>query len=238
MYLTSAEAAELSSEVAHMPMHESIEVAIFPNTLDFSRVAGILSGTRVKMGAQNVAWVPQGAYTGATSAVLFAAAGATHALVGHSERRHVFGESKEDTRKKMEACIDANLIPVLCMGETKQDREEGKREYRLKNQMISALQNLDVGTAIIAYEPVWAISSGGEGEACDPQEAEEVHAWIKEEIKTLTGMVLPVIYGGSVDEKNVLPFTSCSSVDGVLVGHASTHGASLLGLIQRLSGKE
>lgn len=233
MYLTAAEATALAQDIA-VPTSDAT-VAVFPNTLDFERVHDVV-GASIATGAQNVAWTPQGAYTGATSARLFKEAGATYALVGHSERRHVFGESNEDVRKKLEACIDAGLIPVLCIGETKEDLDNDKKEYRLKKQLMKACEGLDgIETLIVAYEPVWAISKGGVGESCSPEQAEKTHLWIKNELKQYTNADIPVIYGGSVKAENVVSFTSLPSVEGVLIGSASTRADSFKAILSAVS---
>lgn len=232
MYLSHAEAVTLAQNLKeHMTSHEH-EVVVFPNTISFAAVKTVVDET-VMVGAQNVGWTPRGAYTGATSAAVFAEVGASHALVGHSERRHVFGESNEDIRKRLEACIDAGITPVLCIGETKEDRAAGKTEYRLKKQLMHAFEhlNLNGNDMVVAYEPVWAISKGGEGEPCMPEEAERMHIWIQEEIKQYTDQEIPIIYGGSVNAENVLTYTSESHVAGVLVGHASTKHDAFLAII-------
>lgn len=233
MYLTSNEARTLADEVASLEIPDDMKVVVLPNTIDFVSVTATLSAAGIQTGAQNVAWVPQGAYTGATSSYLFKQAGASYALVGHSERRHIFNESNNAIQKKMQACLDQELIPILCIGETQEDLDLGKREYRLKNQIMKALEGIVISTdkLLVAYEPVWAISGSGKGAACDPLQAEETHAWIKEELKQYTSTSVPVLYGGSVDKNNVVSFVSCNSIDGVLVGSASTHIDEFRGIV-------
>ena len=152
-------------------------------------------------------------------------------MVGHSERRYVFGESDDDVRKKIESCLDAGLIPVICIGETGEDRDDNKREYRLKKQIMKAFENLDLGgrEVIVAYEPVWAI---GTGNACNPDDADDIHGWIKIEVGQYVSNNIPVIYGGSVDAKNVVSYLSREMVDGVLPGSASTKFETFLPLIR------
>lgn len=235
MYLSHAEAVHLASAIAGRGVADSLHMAVFPNTLSLTEVQAKLSESAIAVGAQTVAWTPQGAYTGATSAALFMQAGCTYALVGHSERRYVFGETNDDVRRRFDACQDAGLTPVLCIGETAEDREEGKRDYRLKKQLMKVLegQKRDI-PFFVAYEPVWAISQAGEGEACDPVQVEEVHNWIAEELKQYTDRAVPILYGGSVDAHNAVGYCSLPDVAGVLVGHAAAKQEMLFPMIDAL----
>ena len=216
---------------------EKNEIAVFPTTLAAREVIMCLNGSGILAGAQDVAWVSKGAYTGAVSAHMFKSTGCKYALVGHSERRYVFNESDDDVRKKIEACLDAGLIPVVCVGETQEDLNENKREYRLKKQLMKAFDGLQIngGKVMVAYEPVWAISKAGVGTPCSPQEANRIHEWIKLELKNYFSKDVPVIYGGSVDEKNVVSYLSGRNVDGALVGNASTKKNSFVALINNVT---
>ncbi len=232
MYLDESESIATAQNLAQLFQEQSqISCAVFPNTLAFAQVRDILKHTALAVGAQNVSWVPKGAYTGATSAELFRLSGASHALVGHSERRYIFGETDDDVRKKIDACVDASLVPVVCIGETKSDREELKAAYRVKKQIMKLFEGLrDSETQIlVAYEPVWAI---GTGDACDPDEALRMISLIKEEIARYYSATVPVLYGGSVDEKNVDSYLSHGNIDGVLVGSASADATRFLNIIK------
>lgn len=215
--------------------HEKVNLAVFPSALALREVVMSTDSTEFSVGAQNVAWVPKGAYTGAVSAQMFKDVGCQYALVGHSERRHIFNETNDAVRKKIEACLENNLIPVVCIGETEEDLEAGKRDYRLKKQLMKAFENLELngGKVIIAYEPVWAI---GTGKACDPTTAEEVHAWIKTELKQYFDTDIPVLYGGSVKAENVVSYVERDVIDGVLVGGASAKLDSFTELIRAVEG--
>ncbi|PLX26176.1 triose-phosphate isomerase [Candidatus Parcubacteria bacterium] len=231
MYLNTQQSIDLAREFAQLVQDgDGVEYAVFPNTLAFYDVAAELKNSPVATGAQNVGWTPQGAYTGSTSAFMFSDAGAKYALVGHSERRHVFGETNEDVRKRLEASIDVGLTPVLCIGETKEDRDADKTEYRLKKQLLKAFENLSLNgnRVIVAYEPVWAI---GTGDACVPEEAQRVINLIKQEIKQYVDTDVPVLYGGSVSADNVVSYVSLPDIDGVLVGGASSKAESFMTLI-------
>jgi triosephosphate isomerase (TIM) len=224
MYLDFDESLVLANQLATESYNSNkVEVAVFPNYLAITDVEMSLRDTSIRIGAQNCAWVPKGAYTGAISAEMLRSANCDYVLVGHSERRYVFGETDSDVRKKLEAVLDVGLTPVLCVGETKKDREEGKTEYRLKKQLMKALDgiNLYSNGLIIAYEPVWAISNAGVGEPCDPEDANEAHELIDLEIKQYLDIDVPLLYGGSVTANNVLSYLAHDSVDGVLVGSAA-----------------
>ncbi len=230
MYLDYTESVALSESIRDTQLPEDLVCTVFPNTLAFVGVHEILKDTSIGLGAQNVSWVPRGAYTGATSTELFHSAGASYALVGHSERRYIFGETDEAARKKLEACLDAKLIPVVCIGETKEDRVDQKAEYRVKKQVMKLFEGLTTSQQIIvAYEPVWAI---GTGDACDAEEAVRMITLIKEEIKMYFPRAIPVLYGGSVDEKNAAEYLSYGIIDGVLVGSASTDGVRFKKIIE------
>lgn len=215
---------------------DGVEVVLCPNALAFNGVEEAV-GDIIQIGAQNVAWTPLGAYTGAISALLFHQDGAKYALVGHSERRYIFNEDNEAVRKKIEACIDTALVPIVCVGETHDDRSEDKAEYRVRKQLMKAFQGLDLQGMVpmVAYEPVWAISNFGVGEPCDPEYADKMHAFIKSELKTYVDADIPVLYGGSVNNDNVISYMIKDNVDGVLVGSASTNQNVFLDIIEKVS---
>lgn len=232
MYLSTDDSLKLAQALCDVSS-DGVSLAIFPNTLSFREVQQELSDSDIAVGAQNVSWASQGAYTGAVSAHLFGESGAQYALVGHSERRHIFGETNEDVRKKLESCIDERITPVLCIGETREDRENNKTEYRIKKQLLRACEGLTLNGSdiIVAYEPVWAI---GTGEACDSDEAVRMIELIKVEIKHYIDIEVPVLYGGSVNHENVVSFVTHESIDGVLVGGASTEIQSYQNMLSAL----
>ena len=203
-----------------MPHERS--VWFFPPALSIDAVAQGIAGHRnVLVGSQDIYWEPKGAFTGAISGPLAKQAGARLTLIGHSERRHVFGETDEETRKKVSAALAADLQPVLCVGETLAQREAGETLAVVTRQLEAALGGRDAKARVtIAYEPVWAI---GTGRNATPKDAAEVHhairAWLKE--KTVTAPPFVILYGGSVNLKNTAELLAEHELDGVLVGGAS-----------------
>jgi triosephosphate isomerase (TIM) len=200
-------------------------VLLFPPAITFVTVADALAGRRdIRLGVQDVHWEEQGAFTGAISAPMARDAGAEFALVGHSERRHVFGETEEETGLKVAAVFEAGLLPVLCVGETIEERRAGKVETVILRQLeagLSGLSDARIARVMIAYEPVWAI---GTGETATPDDAAAAHGtlrkWLQERVPDAAGAI-PILYGGSVKPDNAAELLAASDVDGVLVGGAS-----------------
>jgi triosephosphate isomerase len=195
----------------------------FPPAVSLEATAGAFAcRSDILTGAQDVHWEPKGAFTGATSVPLARGAGAQGALVGHSERRHVFGETDEETGRKVKALLGAGLTAMLCVGEKLAQREAGETEAVCIRQLRAGLA--DVGgeewqNVVIAYEPVWAI---GTGRNATPGDAAQVHSAIRQELARLGASGRrPVLYGGSVNQGNVASLLAESEVDGVLVGGAS-----------------
>jgi triosephosphate isomerase len=175
----------------------------------------------VHAGAQNVYWEAQGAFTGEISAGIAREAGAEGALVGHSERRHAFGETDEETGRKVRALLDAGMVPMLCVGETLAEREAGRTEAVCIRQLRAGLSGVgaeELSTVLIAYEPVWAI---GTGRNATPADAATVHEALRTELDKLGGSEPAILYGGSVNLGNVAALLAEPELDGVLVGGAS-----------------
>jgi len=213
-----------------------LEVLVFPPTL--SVPAALRAPVRprsVGVGVQNVYWEDEGAFTGEISVPMARDAGATHVLVGHSERRHLFGETDDQVGRKVAAVARHGLTPVVCVGETLEQRRAGRLEEVLVDQLDGALAGLDeigadVGGVLLAYEPVWAI---GTGETATPEDASEAHGILRERLAASghdTGV--PVLYGGSVKPHNVGALLATDGVDGVLVGGASLQPDSFARLIE------
>jgi triosephosphate isomerase len=205
-----------------LPAEVTHELALFPSAISVEAVAVALAGDeRAQVGAQDVHWELKGAYTGAVSVPLVAEAGATMALVGHSERRHVFGESEADTARKLRAVLDGGLTPILCVGEKLEERERGETETVVLRQLSAALGGLagePMGRVVVAYEPVWAI---GTGRNATPEDAAAVHRVLRAELARVGGLDSRILYGGSVNLTNAATLLAQEEVDGLLVGGAS-----------------
>ncbi len=196
-----------------------LAVAVFP---PFIALAGLRAlDTKIKIGAQNMFFEEQGAFTGEISPLMLQGL-VDYVLIGHSERREIFRESDEDVNKKIKAALQFNLVPVLCIGETLQEREAGKTMAKIKNQLEKAFQGVEkekIGRVIVAYEPIWAI---GTGLNASPAQAQEVHHFIKGRCQEIgAGQNLQILYGGSVKPENSLELLAQDDISGVLVGGAS-----------------
>lgn len=213
------------------------EIWFFPTALSLEAVAqGCAARPDLCAGVQDVYWEPKGAFTGAISAPLAAQAGARAALIGHSERRHVFGESDADTRRKVAAVGDAGLVPVLCVGELLAERDAGQTLAVVTRQLSGALDGLSpaaLAAVIVAYEPVWAI---GTGRNATPGDAAVVHRHIRQWLRARGAATPRVLYGGSVNLKNVTDLLAEPELDGVLVGGASLDAAGWAQLVQTAVG--
>lgn len=211
--------------LAHVPRLSDRLVIFFPSAITLPAVVEALrERPDLRVGVQNIHWEDKGAFTGELSGAMARDAGAHYALVGHSERRHVFGETDEETARKVAACFRAGLIPVLCVGEKLEEREAGETEAVVLRQLAAGLANADavqVAHLLIAYEPVWAI---GTGRTATPGDASAVHAAIRQELRRRApekGAAVPLLYGGSVNRGNAAALLAAPDVDGLLVGGAS-----------------
>ena len=195
-------------------------VWFFPPAVSLEAVSQTIAGRpNFLVGAQDIHWEPKGAFTGAISGPLAAQAGAKATLIGHSERRHVFGETDEQTGKKLAAALAADLHPVLCVGETLDQRDAGKTLAVVTRQLEAALTGrMGEGRLTIAYEPVWAI---GTGRNATPKDAADVHRAIRAWLKDRTIAPIRILYGGSVNVKNAAELLAQPEIDGLLVGGAS-----------------
>jgi triosephosphate isomerase len=217
--------AFLRTFLVHYPRRADRTVAFFPPALTLHAVTEALRDRPdVIVGVQNIHWEPKGAFTGELSAPIARDAGARLVLVGHSERRHVFGETDEQTGLKCGATTGAGLTPILCVGEKLEERERGEAEAVVIRQLragFAKMQPAQIATALVAYEPVWAI---GTGKTATPNDASSMHAVVRRVLKELVNeraSQIPVLYGGSVARGNVAELIAAPEVDGVLVGGAS-----------------
>ncbi len=226
------EVVEGSAEIAG----RSVDVAICPPFVYLQAVAGAVSSSNVAVGAQDVYFQSQGAFTGEISPTMLKDLGCTYVICGHSERRHVIGEGDELVNKKVTAAIGGGLLPILCVGELRSQREASQTEDVVRRQVREGLAGLSVEKAsavTIAYEPVWAI---GTGLTARPEQAQEVHEYIRRLVAEIYDPRLAeeirILYGGSVKPDNTRELMSQADIDGVLVGGASLKADSFVAIIK------
>jgi len=238
MYKTLPEAlalvGALRDDLAKGPV--SHEVLVAPPFTALQAVAKALEGSRILVAAQNMHFEKEGAFTGEIAPAMVRDAGASHVILGHSERRQLFGETDEGVGRKARAAFDHGLTPIACIGETLQQREVGRIFEVVERQLDRALERLtpdEASTAVVAYEPVWAI---GTGKVATPQQAQEVHAFIRRRIATTHGDAVAqatrVLYGGSVKPDNVDGLMAQADIDGALVGGACLRADSFLRIVR------
>jgi triosephosphate isomerase len=237
MYKTGDQAQAFVS--AFLPLvweHTRDDIVLCPSFLCIPGVAEALRGSRVKVGAQNVSWEKEGAYTGEVSAHMLVAVGCTHVIIGHSERRTYFGETDDTVNRKLRAALAVGLKPIVCIGEVLQEREAGVTEDVLRRQCSIAFRDISGGEAIpmiIAYEPCWAI---GTGKTATPELAADAHRLIRFEAAQAFGegvaTQMRIIYGGSVKPENAHALMSQPEIDGALVGGASLDPKSFAAIVQ------
>jgi triosephosphate isomerase len=235
MHKNVEEAVELAQGIVQETNGTVNEIVIFPPFTALESVADAIDGRNVGYGAQDLHWEDSGAFTGAVSGTMIADIGAEYVLVGHSERRTIFGESDEIVAKKLQAAYRNHLKPMLCVGENLEERQAGRTEAKITGQLTSALTGLKPEEAeqlVVAYEPLWAI---GTGKAATAADAQEVCLLVRRELTKLFGdnvsRKIRVLYGGSVNEKNAKSFC-IKGIDGVLVGGASLKVASFSEIVR------
>ncbi len=234
---TSEEAVGLAEGVRDKVGREaSVRVAVCPPSVFLQAVDGVLEGSPIGLGGQNMHWKADGAYTGEVSGAMLVDAGCTHVILGHSERRHGLGETDDLVNLKLKAALGVQLIPIVCVGETLEEREAGRTEAVVGAQLEGSLDAIapeQMAGVVLAYEPVWAI---GTGKTATPALAQEVHAFIRvrlrEKFGEATATRVVVQYGGSVKPDNAGDLLACADIDGALVGGASLKAADFLGIIQ------
>lgn len=221
-----------------IPIHRDIEVVLAPSLMVLQPISLEIDRRKFRLAAQNAYYVDEGAYTGEVSFTMLH--GLVHyAIVGHSERRIYFSETLEVVRDKVAAAIRNDISPILCVGETQQERAAGETKRVIHDQVTTALYNLtaeEVGRVVIAYEPVWAISTFG-GKLAKPDEIKQVVRQIRSHVTELYGESVAdemrVIYGGSVDDQTVGAYLSIDGVDGCLPGSASLNYHKFTGIVER-----
>jgi len=226
---------DLASAISADCGHLSSEILVCPASVHLADVLGVVGNSAVHLGAQNCGAADTGAFTGEISAAMLTEFGCEYVILGHSERRALFAESSELVAKKCHFVQDAGLIPILCVGETLEQREAGQVESIIAGQIDAVLEELDVhafNRMVVAYEPVWAI---GTGKTASPEQAQEVHAMIRAKIAAQDASVadaLRILYGGSVKPDNAATLFAQTDIDGGLIGGAALDADSFLAICE------
>lgn len=213
-----------------------VEVAICPPFTALERVAGVVRGTAVGLGAQNVYWESEGAFTGEVSAPMLLTCGCEYVILGHSERRQFFGETDETVNRRLKVALHAGLKPIVCLGESLHERQADKTEHVVEAQLRGALDGISadgVRRIALAYEPVWAI---GTGLTATPEQAEAVHAFFRnvltERYRDEVAQAIRIQYGGSVKPDNAAALFAQDNIDGGLIGGASLDAAAFAAIVK------
>ena len=238
MYKTGPEAAELAREIHALVagLCAAQDVVVCPPFTSLAAVREALVDSPIALGAQNLHWEDEGAFTGEVSAAMILTSGCRHVILGHSERRQLFGDTDEVVKRKLAAALKAGLEPIVCVGETLQQREAGNTSSVVLGQLESALTGVpseDLFRISLAYEPVWAI---GTGQTATPAQAEEVHALLRRRLGDLCGAeaaaAMRIQYGGSVKPGNAAELFNQENIDGGLVGGAALEAESFAAIVQ------
>ena len=226
MYKTCSEAVETARHLVKLVADaKDVDIMIAPQFTALAPVSEIIRGSLVSLGGQNLFWEKEGAYTGEISAEMLIAAGCSHVIIGHSERRQYFGETDDTVNKKINSAIKGQLTPVFCVGETEKERESKDTFSVLDKQVTKGLEGFSsdqLGKLVVAYEPVWAI---GTGKTATSDQAQEVHQFLRSMLEKIFGdsfsKTIRILYGGSVKPGNIAELMAMPDIDGALVGGAS-----------------
>jgi len=237
MHKTVQEAVELVRELKELVSDvKDRDILVCPPFTALYAVSRELEGSNIALGAQNMFYEEKGAFTGEISPLMVKDVGCSYVILGHSERRHIFGETDELINKKVLSAVNHGLIPILCVGETLQEREEDKTKEVIERQVKEGLKGLnETSEFVIAYEPVWAI---GTGKTATPELAEKVHSFIREILAEMFGKEkadsIRILYGGSVKPENAAGLMSQPNIDGSLVGGASLKAESFAKIVKSI----
>jgi len=233
LFMTSSEAVDLVSALQEEYQNfEDAQIVVIPPYTALCDVHITLQGSPIRIGGQNVFWEEQGAYTGEISAPMLKDVGCTFVVIGHSERRQYFGETNATVNKKIKAALAHDLTPIMCLGESLEEREKGETINKVQTQISEGLEDFEKDTAqkiIFAYEPIWAI---GTGLTASPEQAQEVHNFIRNELSekygNQTGSCAIILYGGSVKPANTFSLLKEKDINGALVGGASLEAEAFI----------
>jgi triosephosphate isomerase len=232
------ESEKLIVELKNLLQNEkpNCDVIVCPPYTSLSEASKLLKGSQIKLGAQNMHFEDSGAFTGEVSSSMLKSVGCEYVILGHSERRHIFGETDEVINKKIKKALSAGLKPIFCVGELLEERENGTTNDVVKRQVLKGLEGIseaNMKNIIVAYEPVWAI---GTGKTASPAQAQEVHEFIRDLIEIDYSLEvaneLTIQYGGSVKPDNAKELLSQKDIDGALVGGACLKADSFMGIIK------
>jgi len=237
MHNTISEALDLVRGVkSQVEGVTDVEIIVSPVYTALASVAAELKGSNINVASQNIFWEEKGAFTGEIAPNMITDAGCTHAIIGHSERRQYFGETDETVNKRVKAALAAGLVPILCVGETLQERDAGNTISVVGTQLKGGLVDIsaeDMAKIIVAYEPVWAI---GTGKTATPDMAEDVHKQIRSIVAEISDAAIAdgmrILYGGSVKPENVDELMAQPDIDGALVGGAALKADSFVRLVK------
>ena len=240
MYKTIKDGQELAVALKReLYKIENVDIVICPAYTLLAYLADDLEDSNIVIGAQDVYWQEEGAFTGEVSPAMLKDAGCQYVIVGHSERRQFFGDTNETVNKKIQACLKHGLTPIICVGENLQERESGDTFKIIQNHIqgsLAEISALDIIKTVIAYEPVWAI---GTGKTATADQAQEVHKYIRDLLRKMYGeevaCSIRIQYGGSVKPENIIELISKPDVDGALVGGASLKADSFSAIVIKSS---
>ena len=240
-FKTVGEGRQLAREIRDGATDISdVDIVVAPPHTGLAAVGEELSGADIGLAAQNVHWEPPGAWTGEIAAEQLLDVGCGYVIIGHSERRQFFGETPGTVNRRLRRCLEMNLIPIVCTGETQQERESGQAKEVILGDLAGCLNGLtasQLSRMIIAYEPLWAI---GTGLTATPEMAQQVHEWIRSwtasEYSPQLSSRVRILYGGSVKPDNASDLMGQEDIDGALVGGASLDSKTFLGIVQFESG--
>ncbi|MDD3267990.1 MAG: triose-phosphate isomerase [Syntrophomonadaceae bacterium] len=234
----SSEALAFSRELlALLDNHNNIEILICPPFTCLHALASSLAGSGIKLGGQNLFWEEKGAYTGEISPLMLKDASCTYVIIGHSERRQLMGENDASINRKIKAALDSDLIPILCVGETLQEREKDLAREIVKEQLRKGLQDIELQgrEIVLAYEPVWAIGTGVNASSDDAQEMISfIRSYLAKIYDKSSADRLRILYGGSVNLENIADFIAKEDVDGALIGGASLQADALASMVRKV----
>jgi triosephosphate isomerase (TIM) len=236
MFKTQKEARDFAEEFKNLYGNTDVRAAICAPYLDLPLLVELFKGTAIKVGAQNVHFAPEGAYTGEVSVAMLEEIGVDYCIIGHSERRQYFGETDETVNKKLHTLFASAILPILCVGEVLEERDAGKALEVVENQLtkdLASLSSEQVSALTIAYEPVWAI---GTGRNATPEQADEMCGFIRDMIEKLYDETVSdrvvIQYGGSVKPGNASDLMNMPEIDGALVGGASLNPRDFMDIIE------